>query len=154
MPKGRRVRRVVRHIDTWSVLKVSAFFWLSLMAVILLAGILLWLAGSAFGAIDSVERFMEGLGFKDFEFVGGQLLRGFMAAGLVMVVLATGVAVLMAVVYNLISDLVGGIQVTVLEEEPGARPDSVVVERGSEGRNGAGTTGTDTDTTRRERVSA
>ncbi|HEX7165410.1 MAG TPA: DUF3566 domain-containing protein, partial [Acidimicrobiales bacterium] len=49
-----------------------------------------------------------------------QLLRGFAAAGLVIVVLGTGFSVLMAVVYNLISDVVGGIQITVLEEDPRA----------------------------------
>ena len=45
------------------------------------------------------------------------MLRGFIAAGLVIVVLGAGFSVLMAVVYNLISDLVGGIQLTVLEED-------------------------------------
>ena len=119
MAQGRRVRRVVRRIDTWSVLKVSALFFLSLVLVLLIAGVILWAAGSSIGAIDSVEKFMRAIGFEDFHFVGTQLLRGFTAAGLVLVVLGTGLSVLMAVVYNLISDVVGGIELTVLEEAPG-----------------------------------
>jgi hypothetical protein len=115
--QGRRVRRVVRKIDTWSVLKVSALFFLTFTLVVVLAGVLLWIAGSVLGAIDSVESFMQAIGFEDFEFVASQLLRGFVAAGLVIVVLGTGFSVLMSVVYNLISDVVGGIQLTVLEED-------------------------------------
>lgn len=117
MAQGRRVRRVVRRIDTWSVLKVSALFFFTFTLVLVLAGVLLWTAGSVLGAVESVEGFMQAIGFEDFQFVGTQLLRGFIAAGLVIVVLGTGFSVLMAVVYNLISDLVGGIQLTVLEED-------------------------------------
>lgn len=117
MPQGRRVRRVVRQIDTWSVLKVASLFFLSLVLVLLIAGILLWAAGSAVGAIDSIESFMQAIGFEDFRFVGTQLLRGFTAAGLVFVLLGTGLSVLVAVIYNLISEVVGGIELTVLEED-------------------------------------
>ncbi len=117
MAQGRRVRRVLRKIDAWSVLKVAALFFLSFVLVLLLAGVLLWAAGSSVGAIGSVEKFMRAIGFEEFRFVGGQLLRGFAAAGLVLVVIGTGMAVLGAVIYNLISDVVGGIEMTVLEED-------------------------------------
>ena len=117
MAQGRRVRRVVRRIDTWSVLKVSALFHLSLVLVLLIAGVILWAAGSTFGAVDGVEKFMRSIGFEDFRFMGIQLLRGFAAAGLVMIVLGAGFSVLVAVVYNLISDVAGGIELTVVEED-------------------------------------
>ena len=130
MAQGRRVRRVVRRIDTWSVLKVSALFFLSLVLVLLIAGILLWAAGSAIGAIDSVEKFMRAIGFEDFQFIGSQLLRGFTAAGLVFVLLGTGLSVLIAVIYNLISDVVGGIELTVLEED--VRATAVTAVRGQD----------------------
>jgi hypothetical protein len=120
---------VVRKIDTWSVLKVSALFFASLVLVLLIAGILLWAAGSVVGAIEGVEKFMRAIGFEDFRFVGTQLLRGFTAAGLVLVLLGTGLSVLVAVIYNLISDLVGGIELTVLEEDlrPAATSATAVV---------------------------
>ncbi len=118
MAQGRRVRRVIRKVDPWSVLKVASLFYLSFVIVVVLAGVLLWLAGSSVGAVGSVEKFMRGVGFTDFRFVGGQLFRGFVAAGLVTVIMGTGMTVLMTVIYNLISDVVGGVQQTVLEEEP------------------------------------
>lgn len=122
MAQGRRVRRVVRRLDTWSVLKVSVLFYLSLVVVVVLAGVLLWLMGSTVGVVDNVESFMRGIGFENFRFVGRQLFRGALAAGLVLVVMGTGLTVLMSVIYNLISDVVGGIQLTVLEEERVPRP--------------------------------
>ncbi len=122
MAQGRRVRRVIRRIDPWSVLKVSILFYLSLVLVLLLAGFLLWTAGSVIGAVEGVEKLIAGFGFQGFEFVGGQLLRGCVAAGLVIVVLGTGMSVVVAVLYNLISDLVGGIELTVLEENLRAVP--------------------------------
>jgi hypothetical protein len=117
MAQGRRVRRVVRRIDTWSVLKVSSLFFGSVVLVLLIAGILLWAAGSAVGAVGGFEKFMSSIGFEDFTFSVSQLLRGFVAFGLVVVALGTGMSVLAAVVYNLISDLAGGIELTVLEED-------------------------------------
>ena len=122
MAQGRRVRRVIRKIDAWSVLKVSGLFFLTLTLVLVLSGVMLWTAGSVIGAVESVESFMQAIGFEDFRFVGTQLLRGFVAAGLVIVLLGTGFTVLMAVVYNLITDVVGGIQITVLEEDTRLRP--------------------------------
>lgn len=116
MAQGRRVRRVIRRIDAWSVLKVSIVFYLSLVLVLLLAGILLWMAGSVVGAVADLEKLIAGFGFQGFQFVPGQLLRGFLAAGLVIVVLGTGMSVVVTVLYNLISDLVGGIELAVLEE--------------------------------------
>jgi hypothetical protein len=49
------------------------------------------------------------------------MLRASIVGGLVLVVMGTGANVLFAVLYNLISDVVGGIEVTVLEDDPGSR---------------------------------
>jgi hypothetical protein len=45
------------------------------------------------------------------------MFRAYAVGGLVMVVAATGFTVLLAVLFNLISDLTGGVRVTVVEEE-------------------------------------
>ena len=47
-----------------------------------------------------------------------------MLIGLILVIAGTGLNVLLAVLFNLISDLVGGVRITVIEEES-ARPMSV-----------------------------
>lgn len=118
MGQGRRVRRIVRRIDTWSVFRVASLFHLSVGVVFLLAGVLLWIAGSAFGAIENVEGFMQAVGLDDFRFVGGAIFRGGLVLVLLGVALATGFTVLLAVLYNLIADVVGGVEFSVLEEAP------------------------------------
>ena len=120
MGQGRRVRRIVRRIDTWSVFRVAALFNLSVGVVFLLAGVLLWLGASSVGAIDNVEGFMQAIGLDDFRFVGGEILRGALVLVVLAVAFATAFAVLLAVLYNLISDVVGGIEFSVLEEASGA----------------------------------
>lgn len=119
--QGRRVRRVIRRIDIWTVLRFSILFYLSIQLVFLVAGLLLWAAASTTGVIDNIEQFVTELGaFESFEISGGRILRSSLVGGLVLVLLGTGINVLMAAIYNLTSDVVGGIEVTVLEEEPAA----------------------------------
>ena len=125
MGQGRRVRRIVRRIDTWSVFRVASLFNLSVGAVFLLAGVLLWIAGSSLGAIENIEGFMQAVGLDDFRFVGGAIFRGGLVLVLLSVMLATGFTVLLAVLYNLIADVVGGIEFSVLEESTSAQPKSL-----------------------------
>ena len=123
--QGRRVRRILRHIDVWSVLKFSLLLYTCLLIVGLVAGVLLWVAASSAGMVDNIEKFVESVGFNDFRFLGGALLQAATLSGLVLVVLGTGINVLVAVLYNLISDVVGGVEVTFLEEDTGPRRPSI-----------------------------
>ncbi|MEO5900144.1 MAG: DUF3566 domain-containing protein [Ilumatobacteraceae bacterium] len=130
-PRVRRVTRVVRHIDTWSVFKVALVFSAFLYAVTLTAGVLLWHVAIATGTVDNVERFFEGFGWQTFKFKGGEIYHNAWIAGMFVAIGLTGFAVLVATMFNLITDLVGGIRVSVLEEEVLARRDrtaKVVVE--------------------------
>lgn len=121
-PRVRRVTRVVRHIDTWSVFKVALVFNTILYAVCLTAGVLLWNVAYATGTIDNVEQFFEQFGWSSFEFNGGQIYHNAWVGGLFVAVGLTGFVVLLATLFNLIADLVGGVRVTVLEEEVIVRP--------------------------------
>lgn len=122
-PRVRRVTRVVRHVDTWSVFKVALVFSAFLYAVALTAGVLLWHVATATGTIDNVERFFEGFGWESFRFKGGEIFHNAWIAGLFVAVGLTGLAVLLATLFNLITDLVGGVRISVLEEEVLARRD-------------------------------
>jgi hypothetical protein len=113
----RRVTRVVRHVDTWSVFKVALVFNLFLYLVCLTAGVLLWQVAYTTGTVSNVERFFEGFGWETFEFKGGEIYHNAWIAGVFVSAGLTGLAVLMATLFNLITDLVGGVRVTVLEEE-------------------------------------
>lgn len=126
-PRVRRVTRVVRHVDTWSVFKVAMVFSVFFYAVSLIAGVLLWQVAYATGTIDNIEKFFEGFGWETFKFNGGQIYHNAWIAGLFVAVGLTGLAVLLATLFNLITDLVGGIRLSVLEEEVRTRD-----ERGTE----------------------
>lgn len=120
-PRVRRVNRVVRDIDPWSVFKVTLVFHLALYVMVLISSILIWNVANATGTVDNVERFMESFGWDTFRFDGGQIFHNLWILGLFFVFLLTGLAVVMAAVFNLIADLVGGVRVSVLEEEVVAR---------------------------------
>jgi hypothetical protein len=119
----RRRTRVIRHVDPWSVFRVALAAHLVLYFVLLLAGVLLWNVANATGTVDNVERFMESFGWETFEFKGGELFHQAWILGLFAVVGFTGLAVLTATTFNLITDLVGGIRVTVIENRPQPRPE-------------------------------
>ena len=116
-PRVRRVTRVVRDVDPWSVMKVGLVFHLVAYAVVLVALVLLWNVADATGTLGNVERFMESFGWETFSFDGARLFANAWQLGLLAVVLLTGLWVIGAVVFNLITELVGGVRVSVLEEE-------------------------------------
>lgn len=134
-PRVRRVTRVIRHVDTWSVFKVGLVFSLFMYAVCLTAGVLLWQVAQNTGTVDNIERFFETFGWETFELKGGELYHNAWVGGLFLVVGLTGLLVLAATLFNLITDLVGGVRVSVLEEEvverePGPRRRLSVFARG------------------------
>lgn len=116
--RAKKSRRVIRHVDPWSVLTFSALFHLALYTAFLLAGVLVWEALEASGKVEEIESFIRALGdFETYEINSDVLFRvGVIVAG-ILTVASTILSVLLCVVFNLISDLVGGIRVTVLEEE-------------------------------------
>lgn len=100
------------------MLRFSVLFYLSMLVVVLVAGVLLWAAAAAAGAIDNFEDFVKDLFvLETFRIRAGLIFRATFVGGLVLVLLGTGANVLMTVIYNLTSDVVGGIEVSVLEEE-------------------------------------
>ncbi|NNC80691.1 MAG: hypothetical protein HKN94_11135 [Acidimicrobiales bacterium] len=128
--RARKVRRLVRHIEPWSVLKVSLLFNFCMWVVVMVAGVLLWNAAEQAGTIQDVESFATKIfALEDFAFNGEEIFNAVALGGLVVAVAATGFAVLVAILLNLISDLTGGIRVTVVEEET-SRPVSTLPRRG------------------------
>ncbi len=129
-PRVRKVNRVVRRIDAWSVFKISLVFWAVVFAILLVAGVLLWNLANTTGTITNVEGFIKDLfGLKTFKFEGDQLLRSAWIMGGVLVVGGTALTVTLTVLFNLISDLLGGVRVTVLEEEVMVRPEPLTPEQ-------------------------
>jgi hypothetical protein len=113
----RRYHQVVRRVDLWSVLKVSLCFYLCALVVALGAGMVLWMIASGANVVDNVESFMDDLGFADFKFLSWRILKAATLIGLVLVALGTMLTVLAAAFYNLFSELVGGVEITVVEQD-------------------------------------
>lgn len=118
----RTVTRVVRHLDPWSVFKVALMFSVVAYLVALTSGVMLWNVALATGTIDNVERWFTQFGWESFELDGGEIYHNAWIGGLFAAVAATGGAVLAATIFNLVSDIVGGIRVTVLEDDVVERP--------------------------------
>src|SRR3954454_1989366 len=114
----RRYVQTVRSVDLWSVLKVSICFYLCALIVMLVAGIMLWWLASAAGVISSFEKFVgEMVDNKDFRFLSWEVLRAGTLIGLVLVCILTVLTVMAAAFYNPFSELLGGVEVTVIEQE-------------------------------------
>lgn len=115
--KSRQARVVVRKIGPWSVLKFSLIFYFCVMLVFLGALMILYGVLDAVGALDSITRLIRDL-FADqsFRIHGGWLFTRGLAIGIAMVILWSLINVFVAFLYNLISDVVGGIEVTLSEK--------------------------------------
>ena len=116
--RARKVRRTVRHIDPWSVFKISVLLYLCLYVAVMIAGVLLWSAAVGSGLVENIESFIEELlALETYEFQADEIFRGGAIIGLVLAAAGAAFNVVLAILFNLISDLTGGLRVTVLEED-------------------------------------
>jgi hypothetical protein len=114
----RRYRQTINRVDLWSVLKVSVCFYICSMAVLMVALVALWVIGDAAGVIQNVESFLgDLLQTKDFTFLDGEILRGALLVSAVIVVLLIVITVIAAAFYNLFSEIFGGVELTITEDE-------------------------------------
>ncbi len=109
-------RRIIRRVNLWSVLKVSLILYAALFAAFSIAAIVVWKAANSSGVVTKIEEFIDDLGFTNFEFVGEKLFFNFLLFGVLGAALAVAITLLAAVMYNLISEIVGGIEITVIEQ--------------------------------------
>jgi uncharacterized membrane protein len=119
--RSRWVRRRVRHIDAHTVVLISLLFYLGLLAVALVAGVIIWQVAVAAGAIHHLQSFIVRIGFARIHHLGSRVLHFAVYVGLVLVGIGTVVNAILAVVYNLVADLVGGVGVIFEERDSSGR---------------------------------
>jgi Transmembrane domain of unknown function (DUF3566) len=182
--RARKVHRIVRHVEPWSVLKLSVLFYAAVFLIVCVASALLWGAARGSGAVDNVESFITSVGgfgnceptdgegaatttsvagdpttvaadqvvdptasttvpdlgatgvtapgdeeecrpgerlVGEFKFEDGRIFQAFALGGIVLVLAGSAANVVLVLLFNLMSDLTGGVRVTVLEEDPPAR---------------------------------
>ena len=118
-----RVRRVIRKIDPWTVLKVSLVFNAVMALVTVLGLVVFWSVFVNAGIPDRINELALTIGIENgITFSGAVYFRIVVLLAIVGTILMTGLFTLGAVIYNLISDLVGGVEFVVLEETGAAVP--------------------------------
>lgn len=111
----RRVRRIIRKIDPWTVLRVS-FILNAIGALVWVLGV--WVAWSIAVQRGIPEAFVDLFGRLTIAVSpdGELYFRVILMMAIIGVIVMTALMTLGAVIYNLISDLVGGIELVMLEE--------------------------------------
>lgn len=128
--RKRRVRRArlrLTRIDPWSVMKTAFLLSIAFAVVTVVSVFIVWSVLGAAGVWDSINSTIADLlgsgtdGAGDFDvqnYVGMERVLGFtMLISAVDVVLITAMATLGAFLYNMAAALLGGIEVTLAEDE-------------------------------------
>ena len=115
-----RVRRVIRKVDPWTVLKVGLVFNAIMALTFVLGTVIFWAIFVNAGIPSKINDLALLIGIENgINLDGAVYFRIVVLLAVIGTILATGFFTLGAVVYNLITDLVGGIEVVVLEETTG-----------------------------------
>ncbi len=117
----RRVRRIIRKIDPWTVLKASFVFNAIMGLVFVLGTWVMWSLVLQKGIPEKIVDLFDAVTIE-LTIDGPLYFRIVVLLAIIGVVGMTAFMTLAAVIYNLISDLVGGVEVTVLEESYNAAP--------------------------------
>jgi Transmembrane domain of unknown function (DUF3566) len=125
-PRGtRRARLRLVHLDPWSVMKTAFLLSIALGIVLVVAVAVVWGVLGAAGVWDSINKTVTevigGDSAKNFDvknYVGTSRVLGFtMIVAVVDVILITAISTLGAFLYNLAAALLGGVEVTLAEDE-------------------------------------
>jgi hypothetical protein len=108
---------MVRRVDPWTVLKLSLIFYFCLLLVVMLGLVVFWSVVNRLGVIDQGLGFLSELNLE-VTINGDNIARALFLFGLLNVVLWTGINVFLAFLYNLVADLLGGLRITLQEDEP------------------------------------
>lgn len=124
-PRTRKARLRVAKADPWSVMKVSFLLSIALGICTVVASAVLWMVMDAMGVFNTVGGTIseatgstEGSGFDLQSFLSLPRVLIFTSViAVIDVVLATALATLGAFIYNLSAGFVGGVELTLAEDE-------------------------------------
>lgn len=124
-PRTRRARLRLTHLDPWSVMKTSFLLSVAFGIVTVIAVAVVWSVLGAAGVWSSINQTVAeviggdtGAAFDVEDYIGASRVMGFtMIVAVVDVILITAIATLGAFLYNLAAALLGGLEVTLAEDE-------------------------------------
>ncbi|HEY5837359.1 MAG TPA: DUF3566 domain-containing protein [Streptomyces sp.] len=127
VPRTRKARLRIAKADPWSVMKVSFLLSIALGVCTIVAVAVLWMVLDAIGVFSTVGSTISEATTSEQGGTGGFDLVSFLSLSRVMVftsviavidvVLATALATLGAFIYNLSAGFVGGVELTLAEDE-------------------------------------
>jgi len=123
----RRARLTIRRVDPWSVLKFTLLFSLCMLVVGVVAVAALYYALDRLEVFDAINKQLKLLteegsgdtatGGLEIYFQGKTIIGGAAILGLLNTIIMTALATLFAFIYNLVADIVGGIEVVLGEHD-------------------------------------
>lgn len=121
----RRARLRLTRIDPWSVMKTSFLLAIAFAVVTVVSVFIIWSVLSAAGVWDSInDTVRDVVGGEDAatwdveQYVGMSRVMGFtMLVAVVDVILITAIATLGAFLYNMAAALLGGVELTLAEDD-------------------------------------
>lgn len=111
-----RRRMTVKRIDPWSVLKFGFLVNIVLLIIFLMVMAVVWFIVDRLQLVDQVCGIAADVGFTQCGINAGNLFRSLILLGLLWVVIQTAVLVFFSFLYNLISDLTGGLGLTIVDD--------------------------------------
>jgi hypothetical protein len=116
-----RRRLTVKRIDPWSVLKFGVLANVVLLVIFMMIMGVVWFIIDRLQIVDQICGIATDVGFTQCGINAPNLFRSLILLGLLWVVIQSAVLVFFAFLYNLISDLVGGIGLTIIDDTTPAR---------------------------------
>ncbi len=119
----RRARLQLRHIDTWSALKISLVLSIALFCIWMVSVGVLYGVLNGLGVFDTLNDLFGQIGSASGEESGGDVVTpglvfgGAAIIGAINIVLLTALCTVGTFIYNLCSDLVGGLEITLSERD-------------------------------------
>jgi len=119
----RRARLQLRHIDTFSALKISLVLSIAMFFIWMVAVGVLYCVLSGLGVFDTLNDLFGQLGTASGSdgatevITPGIVFGGAAVIGAINIVLMTALCTVAAFIYNMCSDLVGGLEVTLSESD-------------------------------------
>lgn len=118
VPRARRMKLSVTHMDPWSVTKVSFLLSIALAVIQIVAVALVWVLLNSIGLFDNITQLVSTTGLDSGSMDIGSIfslstvLSATTIFSIVEIVLLTVLATIGAFLYNIVSALVGGVHVT------------------------------------------
>jgi len=118
----RKVRVLISRLDPWSALKIGFLLSIALGIMFMIAIHILWSALNSMGTIDLVNDWVQRLFTTEQEvnllqFLNyGKVMSAALLVAVTNVVLISGLSVIGAMLYNVVSRVVGGVYVTLTDD--------------------------------------